>query len=305
MSRGFTGSLDTEHTHRGTAGHMLADDQHFREDSRAGTYRSLKEPLDLAGVGSVLGLLLNALSLLLEQVDDCFLSIPHSTTQKKDEWEYGHTGRANDLALLLGLKDTGKATQEQVRGIHNRQVDAQVLAQRRLDLLALVEAHQAVVDQHGVEPVTNRLLHELGRHRAVDTARHGTNDLRAVTHKVADARDLLLDKVAHDPAGAGAADVDAKVAQQLAAAGRVLELRVELDTKDGLALVGNTSKLGVGGAGDDDKALGERHQLVKVGHVGMHGLAEAGEQAVDVVVNLVDGHIGVAVLASLAASDVG
>lgn len=81
-----------------------------------------------------------------------------------------------------------------------------------------------------MEAVSNGLLHELGRDSRVNTARDGANDLCAVSHKMSDADNLLLDEILHDPVGLRSADVDGKVAQNLSAAGCVLQLGVELYT---------------------------------------------------------------------------
>lgn len=79
-----------------------------------------------------------------------------------------------------------------------------------------------------MEAVANGLLHELGRDSRVNTTRDGANDLCAVSHKMPDADNLLLDEILHDPVGLRSTDVDRKVAQNLGAAGRVLQLGVEL-----------------------------------------------------------------------------
>lgn len=54
-----------------------------------------------------------------------------------------HTGGSNDLALLLGLVDILETAQEQVGTVDHREVDAQVGLESLLDLLALVETHDA------------------------------------------------------------------------------------------------------------------------------------------------------------------
>lgn len=54
-----------------------------------------------------------------------------------------HTGGSNDLALLLGLMDILETAQEQVGTIDHSEVDAQVGLESLLNLLALVETHDA------------------------------------------------------------------------------------------------------------------------------------------------------------------
>ena len=75
----------------------------------------------------------------------------------------------------------------------------EVLAEQRLDLLALALAQQAVVDEHAGEPVADRLVHERGGHRRVDAAREPAHrapvaDLRA------DPRGGVGDERLHRPA---------------------------------------------------------------------------------------------------------
>ena len=67
---------------------------------------SLKEPLNLAGIGCVLSRLLNPDGLLLENVDE---------------------GIANELALLLGVLDALEASEELLRRIYDREVDTEML----------------------------------------------------------------------------------------------------------------------------------------------------------------------------------
>ena len=60
------------------------------------------------------------------------------------------------------------------------------------DLLALVLAHQAVVDEHAGELIADRAVHEQRRDRGVDAAGEPA-DHAALADLLADARDLLLD----------------------------------------------------------------------------------------------------------------
>ena len=57
---------------------------------------------------------------------------------------------ADKLPLLLGVRDAGKARHEPLLRVDNREVDAEVPAERLLDLVALVQPHKTVVNQHGV-----------------------------------------------------------------------------------------------------------------------------------------------------------
>lgn len=94
---------------------------------------SLEEPLDLSGVGSVLGSLFDSDGLLLEKVNE-------SVT--------------NHSSLSLGLGETLETAEEKILSLENGQVDAEMLLKCLLHLLALVEAHDTVVDKNGMESIT-------------------------------------------------------------------------------------------------------------------------------------------------------
>jgi hypothetical protein len=158
------------------------------------------------------------------------------------------TSRADNLALLFRFGNTLETAEEQVARVDNGEVNAEVLPERFLDLLALVEAHAPVVDENGLEAVANGFTHQCCAHSAVHAAAAGAEDERPVAHELADARNLELDKVAHFPVGLGPADFDAEVSEHISAtrclrlgvrgcvsyaiAGMtyVFELGVELDT---------------------------------------------------------------------------
>lgn len=93
---------------------------------------ALGEILNLASIGCVLSCLLDLDGLFLEQVDK---------------------GATNDLPLRLGLSDTLEAVEEKLRSINDGQVNTEMFLKHVLDFLALVEAHHAVVDEDGMEPV--------------------------------------------------------------------------------------------------------------------------------------------------------
>ena len=71
-------------------------------------------------------------------------------------------------------------------------------------------------------------MDEGGGHRAVDATRQGADHL-AVAHPLADVRHGAVDQRGRGPRRAGAGNAQHEVAQDLAAAGGVRHLRVELD----------------------------------------------------------------------------
>ena len=100
-----------------------------------------------------------------------------------------------------------------------------------IDLLALVLAHQAVVDEHARQLVADRAVHEQRRHRGVDAAGEPADDL-AVADLLADAAHLFLDDRRRRPGRLAAADLGQEARQDLLAVGRVHDLGVKLDAVD-------------------------------------------------------------------------
>lgn len=123
------------------------------------------------------------------------------------------TGASNNLALLLRLSDTLEAAEKQVGPVDDSQVDAKVLLQRLLDLLAFIQAHDAIINEDSMKSITNCLLHELCSHSRVDATGDGSDDLCAIANELSDAGNFCLDKVLHDPVGLSSANIDGKVVQ--------------------------------------------------------------------------------------------
>ena len=245
---------------------------------------ALQEEADLGALAGLLGGLLDLLGLGLEHVDEL---------------------AADELALLLRVVQALETLEEVLGGVDDGQVDAQVLLEVALDLLALVEAHDAVVDEHGPEAVADGLLHQLGGDGGVDTTGNGAENLALGPDEGADAGNLLVQEAVHGPVLGALADADGEVLEQLRAVLRVGHLGVELQTVDGLGLVRDGGVLGVVGDGDGVEALGQGAELVAVGHPHAHGVLEAVEEAVDVGVVTLEGlQVGVAVLAVNAGDDV-
>ena len=104
----------------------------------------------------------------------------------------------------------------------------EVAAERLDDLLRLVLAQQAVVDEHARELVADGLVHEECRDGRVDAAgERAQHALRA--DRGADARDLLLDHGSGRPGRRRTRDLVEEVLQDLLAVRRVHDLGMELD----------------------------------------------------------------------------
>ena len=84
---------------------------------------------------------------------------------------------------------------------------------------AFVEAQQAVVDEDAGELVADRAVDQRRGDARIDAARQAEDDL-LVADLLADARDRLVDVVAHHPVGLRAGDVEHEAVQQVAALAR-------------------------------------------------------------------------------------
>ena len=97
----------------------------------------MQEKLDFAGVEGILSRFLNPNCLLLKQVN-------------KEV--------TNELPLLLRLSDALETLEKPLRPVNNREVNVEMLLEHLLDLLALVETHDTVVNEDSVEAITCEIL---------------------------------------------------------------------------------------------------------------------------------------------------
>ena len=135
---------------------------------------------------------------------------------------------ADDLALALGLVDAGEPGEEALGGVDVDQAVAEALAEGRDDLLGLVLAHQAVVDEHAGELVADRPVDEQRRGRRVDAAGEPADDARRRRPGRGSARPARRSpRPATSALAAG--DLAQEALEDLGAVGRVDDLGVELD----------------------------------------------------------------------------
>ncbi len=82
---------------------------------------------------------------------------------------------ADDLALLLRIGHALEALEEAVLGIHPDDINAHVLGEGRHHLVALVQAQQAVVDEHADQSVADCPVQHRRHHRRIDAAGQAEN----------------------------------------------------------------------------------------------------------------------------------
>ncbi len=138
---------------------------------------------------------------------------------------------ADQLALAFGIADPGELGQEALLGVHGDERHLEVIAEGQDDLLALVLAHQTVVDEHTGQLVADRLVDEQRGDAGVNPAGEAA-DRPPLPDLSPDARDLVLDHRRRAPGPLTAADVEQEVGQHLLPVGRVDDLGMELDPVD-------------------------------------------------------------------------
>ena len=78
-----------------------------------------------------------------------------------------------NLRLASGSVTPGEPGQEALLGVDHDERDVVMVAEQALDLLALVQPQQAVIDEHAGQLVADRFVDEDRRDRAVDAAAKG------------------------------------------------------------------------------------------------------------------------------------
>ena len=78
---------------------------------------------------------------------------------------------ADDLPLLLRVFDAGQFLEKPLLGVYRYELDAEVSAEGPLDLLPLVQAQQARVDENAGELIADGAVDERCRDRGIDSPR--------------------------------------------------------------------------------------------------------------------------------------
>jgi hypothetical protein len=110
--------------------------------------------------------------------------------------------------------------------VHERHLE--VVLERGHDLLTLVLAEQAVVDEHACQPIAQRTVDDQGGCGRVDPAGKAA-DGTTVADLLANQRDLLVDDRCRGPVAFALADVEEEGLQDVGAVRRVDYLGMELD----------------------------------------------------------------------------
>jgi hypothetical protein len=154
--------------------------------------------------------------------------------------------------------------------------DAEMTGEGLDDLLGLVLAQEAVVDEDARELVADGLVHEERRHGRVDAARERAED-SFLSDSRANELDLLLDHRRRRPGRRRIRDLVQEVLEDLLPVRRVGDLRVELDAVQAPLAVLERGDRGRGRGRGDGCTLRWRRDRVAVAHP--HGLV--GRQVVE------------------------
>ena len=189
---------------------------------------------------------------------------------------------ADDLAFGFGIGHAGKLAHELNASVDMDDAHAHVLGKRFHDLLAFVQAQQAVVDKHAGEPVTNGLVDQGCRNRRIDAARQTKEDF-FVAHLFANARDGFVNVIGHVPVALAAADFLDKTREHRLALHGMGDLRVELHGVELTGFVRHAGDRARVGRGHHLEALGQARHLIPVAHPDLeHAMAFGGHEVLDI-----------------------
>ena len=171
---------------------------------------------------------------------------------------------ADDLALVLWLFNTGESLKETLLGVDADEVYIP-LREGFLDLVALVLAHKAVIDEHAGELAADSLSQECRRDRGINTAGEGEQHL-AAADLFTDGVDGALFIVGHGPVADRTADIAEEVVEHFAPVLGVVDLGVELYAVEAALLVAYADVRAGGGVCRELEALGDTRHIVAVAH---------------------------------------
>ena len=192
---------------------------------------------------------------------------------------------ADDLALRLRIGDAGELREEPILRVDADEVDIP-FAEGGFDLVALILAHQAVVDKHAGQLAADGLGHQRCSDRRVHAA--GQRQQRAAGADLfADGADGGLAVICHGPVAGGAADGIEEAAQNFAALDGVLHFRMELHAVELLFRAGHSGRRADGGLRSDGEAVGDLRDIVAVAHPRHGGRGQAMEDRTVCVSNSV------------------
>ena len=191
---------------------------------------------------------------------------------------------ADDFAFALRVGHALEPREKQSRRVFVEQPDAEVAAKHFLHDLSLARAEQTVVDENASKLVADGLVNQRRRHAGIHAAAQAEDDFLAADLR-ADFRDRLLEVVAHGPVTAAAADAVDEVAVDLAAARRVDDFRMKLQTVGIRRAVFDGCVIRISRRGHRNKSLRQTGEFVPVRIPDLERLGHVLEQRTRTVAN--------------------
>ena len=171
---------------------------------------------------------------------------------------------ADDLALALGIGHAGELFKEAALGVHADKVDVPLI-ECRLDLVALIEAHETMIDKNAGELRADGL----GEQRRHDRRIHAAGERQqhaAGADLFAHSGDGGVLVVAHRPVALRAADLVEEVADHVLAVLGVVDFGVILHAVEAALFIAD-GDVGAGiGMGDEGEPIGYLFHVVAVAH---------------------------------------
>ncbi len=168
---------------------------------------------------------------------------------------------ADDLAFAFGVGHAAELGKEFLGGVDIHKPDLEVSAEDLLNDRGLVFAQQAVVDEDTSELVADGLVQKGGGHARIDASREPEDHL-LTAHLLADRLAAIADGRGCRPPLTAFADPMDEIGQDILAAGRVCDLRMELKAEEAFGRVLEGGEFRVVRFADDAKALRHARDLV-------------------------------------------
>ena len=169
------------------------------------------------------------------------------------------------LRFFSGSVSPRSASRKRCFGIDADDLHAEVVGEDLHDLVAFVEAHEAVIDEHAGQLVADGLVQQRGDHRGID-ATGETQQHLALAHLRAHARDGIFDDVADAPQRLAAADLAHEALEQLLALQRVRDFGMELHGVEAARFVDHGRERRVGALRHGGEAGRQRFHAVAMAH---------------------------------------
>ncbi len=211
---------------------------------------------------------------------------------------------ADAFALLLGVGDALEIAEELRAGVDDRQVDVEVIAEGRLDEVALALAQEAVVNEHARQLIADGFVNERGADGGINAPRQAADDA-TVADLIADSLGGDLDEVLHAPSARALADLVEEILQDRDAVRRVRDFRVELHAVEREFPVAHDRVRAGGRAGEILERIVDVLHLIAVGHPDRGLLGDGVEQVALGARAGLDVEVGAAELAAVGVRDLG